>query len=344
MSSYTFKTNMLAFSRSLEISEGLLFGSNSKDTEAALVPIRVSQKGVRGQTSNYSTKNPGDVLNAGKSNLQVIEVAALPVECDSLHIKFSLLVVPNARKPQATDDSVTAQSFKAFFEIYSELGGPDELALRYITNIANGRFSWRNKTLSKSEKVIFSSEGTTVVFDPKKMNMASFSYDELEKALISGTSEDIKALHKSFVRGLTQEPQSFGVEWVGEMAHGTDVYPSQEYTRNADKSDISRVLAKVQNGGVLQASMHNQKIGAALRCIDDWHQQAEMFGPIPVNPYGGIQEIGTAVRAAPGSGGLYETIRKPERVMDDLEKGVINNDAHFFAANLIRGGVFGAKG
>ena len=83
--------------------------------------------------------------------------------------------------------------------------------------------------------------------------------------------------------------------------------------------------------------MHSQKIGNALRTIDDWYEGAEDLGPIPVEPYGVVTTQGMAYR-------------KPKSKMDFynlLDNWVLKDKAprieqqHFVIATIIRGGVFG---
>ena len=115
----------------------------------------------------------------------------------------------------------------------------------------------------------------------------------------------------------------------------------------------SRVYAKLprQMGDrtVQQASMHSQKIGAALRHIDIWHGNSE-HSAIAVNPYGGVQETGQVLRDSKGAGGaksFYALRGNPKALFDGIQAAGGSNDipadVHFVVANLVRGGVFGQK-
>ena len=167
--------------------------------------------------------------------------------------------------------------------------------------------------------------------------------------MIDGDRGDLDALIASIARGLSEGPFYCEVTWWAGMAEGAEVFPSQEYLR-AEKvqKGLSRVLAKlptfVGDRRIMQASMHSQKIGAALRTIDVWHRNPD-FGPVPVNPYAGDQESGQVLRDAKNSfyglrrdhAGLIEAGRSaatPAEIPDQL---------HFVMANLVRGGVFGKR-
>ena len=79
------ETGMLSFARSLQPSEGLFWGTRSSDA-GWRQPIEVFEKGVRGQSSEFKTDNPG------KSNPQVVEAAVVPPGCDGVRLEFSMLV------------------------------------------------------------------------------------------------------------------------------------------------------------------------------------------------------------------------------------------------------------
>ena len=150
----TLKTNMLAFSRSLELSDGLMLAGTWECAQDALVPVEVRRIGVRGQTSNASSKT--DKENWGASNPQRVEVATMPPEKDTLFISFTLRVLANSRKPFATDSFEVANSYRQLAETFNATGGYAELARRYLTNIANGRFAWRKcLTCSRVRRIRF---------------------------------------------------------------------------------------------------------------------------------------------------------------------------------------------
>ena len=96
--------------------------------------------------------------------------------------------------------------------------------------------------------------------------------------------------------------------------------------------------------------MHSQKIGAALRHIDTWHGH-KAYNAIAVNPYGGVQETGAVLRAEKNRGGedsaksFYKLRNKPDELLTGIASASsaenLPGEAHFFVANLVRGGVFG---
>ncbi len=83
--------------------------------------------------------------------------------------------------------------------------------------------------------------------------------------------------------------------------------------------------------------MHSQKIGNALRTIDDWYEGAEDLGPIPVEPYGSVTTQGKAYRQPKNKMDFYSLL--DGWVLKDKVPGV--EQQHFVIATIIRGGVFG---
>jgi CRISPR-associated protein Csy3 len=233
---------------------------------------------------------------------------------------------------------------------YKRAGGFETLAALYAWNIANARFAWRNLFQVDTSRVTVIFGAEKLVFDPSVLSLNKIGdRDELTAALKSGDRATLNRFIDSIAHGLTEAPFSFDVAWSGEMEPGQEIFPSQEYVRDTKKDDqLSRVYAKlpVFFGGreVQQASMHSQKIGAALRHIDIWHG-SDSYGPIAVNPYGGVQETADVLRS--GKNSFYDIRKKADDVLVPLRAAQSANEIpgsiHFMMANLVRGGVFGSS-
>ena len=202
-------------------------------------------------------------------------------------------------------------------------------------------------------------DGKTVTFDPTRLSLQEpASIEQLAQATLSNDGSLVAELTGWIATGLKKEGKSMKIKWQAKMQEGQEVFPSQEYLRDEKKKDApSRVYAKlpsVSDSRILnQASMHSQKIGAALRHIDIWHGN-DKHNAVAINPYAGIQETGAVLRVEKARGGLdsaasfYALRNKPEDLLDDIAKAEtaeqISGNVHFVVANLVRGGVFGQKG
>ena len=342
------KTGMLSFARSLQPSEGLFWGTRSHDPDWSQ-PIEVFEKGVRGQSSEFKTDNPG------KSNPQAVEAAVVPLGCDGAKISFSMRISNFAMKPWACSDKHVTDAYKDLARRYAEKGGFGVLAQRFVWNIANARFAWRNRFQTDQMYVLVRFDAHKLWFDPTRLNLeVPASREQLVAAVMSNdpaVQEQVAKLIGWIEQGLTREPRALDISWGAAMKEGQEIFPSQEYLRTDEmrKDAPSRVYAKMprHHGGRLiqQASMHSQKIGAALRHIDDWYDHGDKL-PIAVNPYAGVQETGEVLRPKSKDGrNFYKLRNNAEDLFASIKAAQgaedLSGDVHFVIANLVRGGVFG---
>jgi CRISPR-associated protein Csy3 len=339
----SFETGMLSYARSLQISEGVFFGVNGEKR----IPVEILEKGVRGQSSEDKAKNPG------LSNPQTVEFAALPQGCTAVELDFSVRVLRNAMKPHACGSTMVGRTYTELASEYARVGGFMTLAELYAWNIANARFAWRNRFQVDASKVTVILAGEKIAFDPSMLLLEQVAgREEMAAAMVAGNRAALDRFIDSLVCGLTTHvPFFFEVKWTGEMAAGHEIFPSQEYVRDTNRDEnLSRVYAKLpvffSGREISQASMHSQKIGAALRHIDIWHGDEE-HGPIAVNPYGGVQETSAVLRDVKSKSSFYD-IRKNAEVVLETVRGAqsasdIPGSIHFMMANLVRGGVFSSS-
>lgn len=345
------ETGMLAFARSVQITEGLFFATSAQKP-GFLTPVEILEKGVRGQSSEDKAKNPG------LSNPQSVEYAIVPQGHDGVCLSFSVRFMPLSLRPHACNNIDVGAAYERLATAYRSAGGFGTLALLYVWNIANARFAWRNRFQSDAMTVrVETKDGAVLVFDPFKLSLdLPASRDDLAAGLVEGAPGKLDEVIEGVAYGLSntdQEAYSVKVTWNAAMEPGQEVFPSQEYVREekADKQ-LSRVFAKLpafhDGRELMQASMHSQKIGAALRHIDIWHGSDEHDAPIAVNPYGGVQETSAVLRDPKTKRSFYHLRANSETLISGIEAAKsaneISGDAHFVMANLIRGGVFGVSG
>jgi len=340
------ETGMLAFARSLQISEGLF----SAWTGDRLVPIVVEEKGARGQSGEDNAKNPG------LSNPQVVDFACMPSGAEKLFLTFTLRTLPTSAAPYASNNGSVAANYRQMAQLYGDIGGYRHLAGLYAWNILNGRFAWRNRFQSDDAEVSVTFGGMTLTARCLDLDLdMPASFDEMAAVISAGdkdAKEALEALISGIERGLCSAAFEMDVVFSAKLKQGMEIWPSQEYIRDEDKKEgKSRYYASLpcQHGAgwVRQASMHSQKIGAAIRHIDIWHDDAR-YGAVAVNPYAGVQETGDVLRSGKDKAPSFYDVRKGYAAMlAQLEAAgsaeELDGSIHFFFANLIRGGVFGGK-
>ena len=328
---------VLAFERKLSNSDGIMKAGNWDDRNkpSAWQPISLTTKDVKGTISNrMGSKTDPAKLDAAiqNANLQSVDVAALPFHTDTLQVGFSLRILGNLDVPSGCNDSEYQAAIAAVINGYADEHGFTELAKRYATNIASGRFLWRNRVgVDAVEVHVTQIKGRVVV------NQFVFQSEDFDLRNFDKTTPDLEKLAAIIRQGIADGSAPYlQVSAFARIGGGQEVFPSQELVLGkGDKQGKSKLLYQV--GGV--AAMHSQKIGNALRCIDDWFPEAKELGPIAVEPYGSVTNRGRAYRQ-PKEGMDFYTL---------LDNWVVRGKApdvsqqHYVIATLLRGGVFGEK-
>ncbi|MFL4556116.1 type I-F CRISPR-associated protein Csy3 [Yersinia kristensenii] len=333
MAKATIKTaSVLAFERKLSNSDATMFAGHWEQDDS-WQPIVIKEKSVRGTISNRLkntiASDSGKVdAEIQKANLQRVDMAALPFDADTLKMSFTLRVLGNLSTPSVCNDQEYQAELASVINGYIAEQGFGVLAARYAENLANGRFLWRNRVGAEQIKVCVTGKTKSWQFESGDFSLRQFSQP----------SGDLAELAQEIEQGLAGNGFTFlTIDAFVRLGNGQEVYPSQELVLDSN-SKKSKVLYQVD--GI--AALHSQKIGNALRTIDDWYPDAVELelGPIAVEPYGSVTSRGKAYR-------------QPKQKMDFytlLDNWVTKGNApdvsqqHYVMATLIRGGVFGEKG
>lgn len=331
--------SVLAFERKLANSDALMHSGNwqQRDNQEDWQPVVIQGKDVRGTISNRQKNAIQDdpvKLDAEiqKANLQRVDVASLPFDADTLKVSFSLRVLGNLSEPSACNDPDYQAALSAVINGYEKEQQFKELAFRYATNIANGRFLWRNRVGAEEVEVrVKHIKNKSIekewVFAADTFNLRSFSEESNDLAELAEVVRQGLAGH-AFV--LLQ------VEAFALIGAGQEVFPSQELILdNSRENKKSKTLYQVQ--GV--AALHSQKVGNALRTIDTWYPDAEELGPIAVEPFGSVTNRGKAYRQPKAKCDFYTLL--DNWIIKDKTPPI--EQQHYVMATLVRGGVFGEK-
>lgn len=280
--------------RAIDIGRGLLYGLNDAGKR---VPVEVRQESVLGglgsyksyinettcvNQDNFSQPNPKPTGSDG---------AFVPAGCDRVSLQYSVVF----RKPKYLMSNGGALTVISMVEKAWESDKYSlELARRYFWNMVNGRTLWRNR-LGGGVDTILTCVGLQIK-DVKWPVYLRYEDDDLEYYR-SGYEADMSAYCKAddgTVVNLDNEffdavfkaisdairgkriVTMFSVENIIQTMPGMIVYPSQEFNPNKDE----KTLYKVDQDGIPQAAVHSQKIGNAIRTIDDWYSPDE----VKVNP------------------------------------------------------------
>lgn len=337
MTQYNLPT-VLAFERKLEPSDGVMFSGNWSDTdnESKWQPIQLFERRNRAVKSNFSKEvlDNEEALQKqiAEANLSWGDDASLNFEHDSLRLNFSLRIVSSISTPAACNNTAFAERFNDVISKYVQ-NDLSELANRYACNIANGRFLWRNRVGAQqiTIRVTTSELSTPLVFDAYDFSLSRTTSD----------NKRIEELAKLILSGFNGEGNIvLNIDAFVQLGGSQRVWPSQEMVLNAAKGEKSRHLFSLDGvrGFDNVAAMHCEKIGNALRTIDDWYPDfQETNKPIAIEAYGSVTQRGVAYRSSKND---FKTLLL--KWLDNNKSGDLNqSDKHFVVAMLIRGGVFG---
>lgn len=333
--------SVLSFERKLVPSDGFFYGTvwDRRQTDEA-EPLVIVEKSVRGTISHrVEKKNSEDSLkkisDPENANLQIVDHCALAIDQDTLKVVFTLKVLGNLYHPSACNNIEFRKTYEKAVKEYIHRTGFTELAKRYATNIANGRFLWRNRVGAESVEI------HVKVLKDKKYDQKSWIFDALSIPLsdfdyphsaVSELAEGIASVLCSQDEFMLLEVTAYA-----KIGYAQEVYPSQELV--LDKKDIkykdkSKILYQV--GGI--AGFHSQKIGNALRTVDSWYPSEDRKEPIPAETYGTVSHLGKAYRSDKDS---FFVLFDKFATGDELDN---LNDQHYVMSVLVRGGVFGKTG
>jgi CRISPR-associated protein Csy3 len=331
--------SVLAFERKLANSDAVMYAGNwqQRNSSGNWQPISIQSKEVRGTTS-HRFKNPLQSdpakLDAERqnANLQRVDVAALPFDADTLKVTFSLRVLGNLAQPSACNDQEYQSALATVINGYVTKNGFNELATRYASNIANGRFLWRNRVGAEEVEVRVKHIRNQIA-----QSEWVFAGDDFDLRSFSKSTDHLAELTEVIRKGFSGEDFAFlQIEAFVRLGAGQEIFPSQELVLdNSRDNKKSKTLYQVNN----VAAMHSQKIGNALRTIDTWYPEAAELGPIAVEPYGSVTNRGKAYRQPKDKMDFYT-------LLDGwVVRGQIPpvEQQHYVMATLLRGGVFGEK-
>lgn len=336
--------SVLAFERKLDPSDALFFSGDwaSRNDSASWQPVKIREKSVRGTISNrLKTKDQDPAkLDAAieNPNLQTVDVAALPLDADTLRVQFTLRVLGGTGEPSACNDADYRKKLVATVAAYVQQHGFCELARRYAANLANGRFLWRNRIGAEQVEV-----QVAHLKDGKPATQWTFqahAHSLRELSAPASEAADLTALAALIESGLAGTAHVLlRITAFVRIGAGQEVFPSQELILDRGRGDKSKTLYAVGEGDNAVAAIHSQKIGNALRTIDTWYpnEDGEPLGPIAVEPYGSVTTQGKAYRQPKAKADFYSLL--DGWVLKDKQPD--EGAQHFVIATLIRGGVFG---
>ena len=368
----------LAFTRSLEPSLFAFFAENSQEIQALKKPVLVTEEALRGTISNYmdssvlsahlaKANDEKSEKNPRNANLQSVEKASLPIGLDTLVAEGHISFLANTAQSCMSNDPGFMETYGQYHQLFTELGGWQVLAERYVMNMVNGRWLWRNRTqVAQAEngslQVVLSYKPATApaALEIRIDALAIPAKQCLQISAIADAAqrEQLQELIAHIAQALSAQGQEswkqglrVGLTAKAVIGKGATVYPSQEFATSADKSadgrEISKILAKRRIGpDEYQAILHEQKVGNAIRTIDTWYDSdVGDARAIAAEPYGVVTTESAIYRDGKKARHFYQIIGKLDQELDRLQKAKqLTADDYFFMSVIARGGVLGGEG
>ena len=324
--------SVLAFNRKIEPSDALMqFGLwGDKNDLSAWENIDLHEKRNRGTKSQYGVPDEEKT----DPNLVWGDDARLPFEVDTLKVFFTVKFLGNIAEPTTHNRPEFEKNLKEKFQIYSTEIGFLSLAKRYVYNLVNARFLWRNRLGAEQISVQIKNGETGKIWDFED----AYQYKLNEFDLI----EDAKVLEIAELVAKSFSEDSYlllEVSAFAKIGDGQHIFPSQEMVMDIPKGQKSKYLYEIKTKQGSCAGIHSEKIGNAIRTIDTWYISKVEDSPKPaiaIEPYGSVPTRGEAYRTSQTD--FYTLLIQ---WLDGSE--VAEQDQHFIVANLIRGGVFGGN-
>lgn len=370
--------SIFSFCGSIALSDALMKIITRDGEELPVLVTARGLLGIKGSDKNASEvrkhlqEHPGEAPDLSL-NPQVVDKAVIEHEAaEYLQVSYRMIVNANSLKPHASNNLDIALASMDFIRQYYALGGSTYLAERYISNILRGLWLHRNLEFRHDGSVQVTAYAHGV--EPITCTFEGLSAKP-DFTVIDG-SQGLIALMASALDGTlvgadnTPTPAFFEVRARIRVFPGMQVYPSQ--LMNMD--DQGKKLAYLSTRqGQRQAIMHSQKVGNAIRRIDDWYHkpllEAAMAGSdaldvmkaltpkildgsfeleaMPVEPLGIERSLNLAYRLALNID-VFEILRNlvggiNQKLASATGLADLTDDMHYLAACFIRGGLFGGE-
>ena len=165
--------SVLAFSRKLEVSDALMASGLWSDVDKSeqWQSVKLHEKRNRATKSHKGATE----LERSEPNLSWGDDAVLPHDADTLRVNFTLKILGQLEEPTACNIPEFEEKVIQIVNTYREQHLFKELAIRYATNIVNGRFLWRNRVGAEALLVVVKHGQQIWTFNPYDFSLKNLS-------------------------------------------------------------------------------------------------------------------------------------------------------------------------
>ncbi|EPW6429566.1 type I-F CRISPR-associated protein Csy3 [Vibrio parahaemolyticus] len=322
-------------------------------------PLTYTSRTVLGQMETASLaydplgqiKESATAEKLAQGNPHTIDFCSVPFGASYVECFFSVSFSSELRKPYKCNSLPVKNILIQLIKLYEENVGWDELVSRYLINICNGSWLYKNTKKAYSydvELIPWPWEGEPVKFENVRSNYIKKGDFESHK--------NWEAIAKMTKEAFSQDNglAIFEVKATLRLPTNKEIYPSQAFSekesKNSGKANIknrSRIFQSTKVHGERSPIIGIYKAGAAIATIDDWYTDANE--PLRIGRFGVHKGDVTCYRHPCTNKDFFSLIQQADSFVevlsssDKLSQDMVN-DLHFLIANIIKGGMFQHKG
>lgn len=311
-------------------------------------PLRINSTTILGSkgsaSEGFSDKGtPKENVTRAKlaeGNPHELDCCNIPYDANTVICEFSVTIEANVLTPKFSADSEVTALLEKLVALYGKKIGFEYLAKRYLSNIVNGVWLWRNQKTHSTTVSITQWQLPPIIASDVQIKR----FEENWEQELNGW----EALTQAFTTALQDPKRYLILEIKAELnlPKNSRVHPSQVFKEN-QKGTKGRTYQTTEIDNDTSPIFGAYKTGAAIAMIDDWYPNAVY--PIRISSYGVDKKNSTAHRPPDTGLDIFSLLMNSEKLIKSLESkagATINqtNQLHFIMANLIKGGLFQLKG
>ncbi|MGR5302923.1 MULTISPECIES: type I-F CRISPR-associated protein Csy3 [Vibrio] len=346
----------LAYERSINPSDVCFFVVWPDGTKE---PLTYTSRTVLGQMetaslaydSTGSIKDNATAETLAHGNPHTVDFCNLPFAASHIECFFSVSFSSELRKPYKCNSNAVKDTLIKLIKLYEKRIGWQELVTRYLANICNGSWLWKNTKKAYRYDVELTPwpwSKEAVLFEDIRANYAEKSAFEAHQQWSAIRQLVVDAFSQS--NGLA----IFEVKATLVLPTNSEIYPSQAFTEKENKitkkvgnKDKARTFQNTQIENAHSPIIGLYKVGAAIATIDDWYPNA--LEPLRVSRFGAHKGDVTCYRHPSTEKDLFTILQNAEQYIERLSapgklSQELTSDLHYLVANLIKGGMFQHKG
>lgn len=344
----------LAYERSINPSDVCFFVVWPDGTKE---PLRYTSRIALGQmeTASLAYDSKGNIKESATAeklahgNPHDGDFCSIPFGASHIECFFSISFSSELRKPYKCNSNTVKDTLIKLIELYEKRIGWQVLVSRYLINVCNGSWLWKNTKYAYRYNV----ELTPWPWSEEPVLFENIRTEYREESAFEA-HQQWSAIRQLVVDAFSQSNglAIFEVKATLVLPSNQQIHPSQAFTEKEStvttkSGNKTRTFQNTQIENVRSPIIGIYKVGAAIATIDDWYPNA--LEPLRVSRFGAHKGDVTCYRHPSTQKDLFSIIQNAAQYIECLSapeklSQETTNDLHYLVANLIKGGMFQHKG